>query len=479
MAQSNSIFFGTYQGPLADQTGWSVKIKSYEDYSTVVAEIREFSELTFSIELNSVGAGSISMDCASPFWATTLGDGNSATYLKSREYLFEAYEDGVLRAQWLGTNAEESIVADDGSQACSIYGPGPGQVLNWAKVFAPGYPTELTTVNWPFTDTTPAMERFLYLLNAAKSRGTITWVTPMFTKTQDSGGVNWYDVDHPFTSLTPYAPDMGSDLITELNNATGQDLEKYVGMRAEWVMWPNFLLDVRPEIGNHREEQVIFYEAAVYGADRTVVREEMANVVVIRDNYGKMSVAEDKTSIANFNRHEKFEIRGDITQLARRDAIAKNLLAQYKDERASWTITVPYRTDNRWVFRDYHIGDWIGFSRFHPTTTNTVEPFRVCAISIQVAGDAEPVVELTLETLLDARLKKLQQQLTTIINNNWTNPGIVQPVVPPAPGTPVVWDPGIGYTPMPGGGTGGPHVWIQATDPGEAAAVGDFWVETA
>lgn len=481
MAISNSLFFTVRPRPDVEEVGWQLKVMDRSDPSIVIAEFNEFVDFTFYIQVSAAGEGSVTLDLDTPIWKTTLGDGRPATDLLEYEYLWSAYENGALRMQWLGMTRRRTTVSESGARVAIIAGPGIAHVLTWAKVFPPGFPSVGTTATWPFTSSTPAMQVFLYLLNAAKTRGTIPWVTPTFTATYDSGGQTWTDVTTPFTALEPRKIELNSDLRTQLDIATGQDRDKHVGMRAEWQMWPGFQLDVRRTIGVHRESLVIFPEALVQTVERTSTSEDIANVVVIRDGHGKMSIATDSASVSSWNRREELQERTNILDAARKDQIAQVVLAQRKGVKSSWTVTVPYDQLGRRVFLDYGLGDWIGLSTTRSSGANQVTAYRVLGIGIQVDSTGYPTVELILETILDSRQRELEKRLTTIINTVENNPGIgVVTPTPPQPGVPVVWDPELGAW-VPGewqGGSGsGITVYVQP-DPPTGASVGDFWIQT-
>lgn len=479
MVDSNPIFITVRPTPPLHHVGWQIRVVSLGDMQPI-AWINGFRELMVGPELNAPGAGSITFDADDPFWSTTLPGGDPALSLIDSEHLWQCWEDGVLRFAFLGTNVTEGVVEPDETRTVTVSGPGAAATLKWAKVLMPGNVAPDNLI-WRFT--TPLMQAWLSLLEAAQNRGTITFVNPSFTAAADSAGTPWADAG----ATAEFTPDLGADLLTVLDVVAGQDLTKPASLRVEWFMWPGFELDVRPTIGTHRETQVIFFEGGLLQTERSRVRDEIANVIQVRDIYGAVSPAIDSASVARWGRREALDQKGNITDATRRDQIAQVMLAQHKDENSSWTIRVPYSAAGRRVFRDFDIGDWIGIGRYNPTGPSTVEAYRVLAITVRVPDTAEAELELTLQSKQDARQRDLERQLTTIINQIGSGvlPGVDLPEFP-TDITPIGFDPSTGkfgfLTGWSGGGGGGGgdgcHVYIQATEP-EEAVTGDFWFDTS
>ncbi len=530
MAESNPLFLAVRPIPAAEQVGWVVRVLHYGDFTTPVAIIGEFAELQVGPELNMPGNGSIVLDLDAPLWSQTLLDGAPMTDLMDYEYLFECYEDGVLRFQFLGMSVDETIVAADGTRQVSISGPGIAHVLTWACVmprdFPPaqerGVPTTITGATevsyyWTFDATWPAMRIWLALLRAAQSRGTIGFVAPMFTDSADSAGQPW-QTPASSSAADKITPEPGTNLLDLLNIHTGQDLDKQFAERTEWVMWPGFNLDVRQTIGAHREDQVVFFEAQLAGMQRTRARDEIANFICTVDTYGDTTLSTSSDSAARWHQREQLQNRNlEVTDPARRRAISDVFLEQRQDEKSQWTITFPYGEAGRRPFIDYDLGDWIGVVRARPTGASAIEAYRVLAIVVRV-NDQGPTVELTLQSLLDQQQRELQKRLTTLLNTTGLAaptpplaniPGLPNPIplpdlpgIPPGATIPIdlpgggkislpvgalpgLGGGGLGALPGLGGGGfggdgsgGGVRVFIQYDDPGSEANVGDFWVRT-
>ncbi len=454
-------------------------MRDHTNFTTLVTVVDEYVELTISPELNAPGTGSITFDADAPFWERTMPNGRPPSDLLDYEYLWEAYEDGVLRFQWLGEVVEQRLVEEDETRQVTISGPGAAQTLAWGVVFPPYFPPATNAIqtaekyNWIFKNNPPAMKCWLTLLNACKKRGTLKWISPMFTAVKDSGGVAWAPVTGNKDSTV--VPELGTNLLDLLTIYTGQDTSKQIATAHEWYMRPGFKLDVRKTIGTARQGTVIFFEGGVEVKERTRTREAVANYVATLDINGSTSLASDSASITHWGRREQLQTQNkNVTDASRRAAITRTFLALAKDEQSQWTLTVPYDQPGRRVFRNFGIGDWIGVSRYTAGATSSVEPFRVMAITVNVR-DSVPTVELTLQTKLDARLLENQRTLGSILNTlgNLKIPDIGKST-----------DDGTGGGDTGGGGTGtgtggGVKVFIQQTDPGSAASTGDIWVQTA
>lgn len=499
MADSNSVFFSVRPIPALDDVGWTCRVLSYKDFTTPVAYLNEYIEFTAGPELCDAGAGSITLDADHPMWRVPLLNGDSPQTLLDHEYLFQCYQDGELRFEFLGQSVEEHLLEDDETRGIVISGPGTASVLQWGSIL-PAYFPPAKEVNqtpnttdaagnvtvWPgFPTTWPAMRIWRHLLLSCQSRGTIKYVAPTFNDNTDSAGEKWVVVQTPTTiadPTTPITPDPGTNLLDLLNIHTGQDLTKQFAERTEWIMWPRFKLDVRKTIGTHREKQVVFYEGQTLGKERTRNRSDIANYIVTADVNGSTSFASDTTSIADWQQREQLQYNNkEVTDAARRMAITRVFLGMKKDEQDQWTITVPYDEAGRKPFVDYGIGDWISVSTFQPDGSSLLDSYRVLAIVVKTDADAAITVELTLRSKIEETLRKLQAQLTTILNTpakGGTTPGTTPPTTTPTDGSGGTGG-DIGTTPggtTSGGTGGGVKVFIQTNDPGIAASVGDLWV---
>ncbi len=498
---TNSLFFTVVAVPPLQNVGWEVRVMDYADFDVPVAVIPEWVDLTVGPELSADGAGSISIDMDSPFWATTLANSEPADTLRDYEYLWQAWQDGVLRFEWLGRIVVESILDDTEIYAATISGPGAAELLRDDCILRPGYPVlppanatpenavsssnSVPSYGWEFPVDWPAMRMWVTLFEACQSRGTMAWINPTFNFHSDSGGHPWNFVPTIGTQAGHgFRPTPGQDLLDFLNDCTAQDTSKHFATYAEWILRPGGLLEVRQlGIGIHREDEVVFFEAGLRKKHRTRNREDIYNYIVVTDIYGKDSLGTDTTSISQWRKRVRLhDENANVTDSARRSAIADVVINQQKDEKSSWIIEVPYDEPGRKPFVDYQLGDWIGVAGIRPGQTSTVDPYRVLAIAVNVDSDGQATVELTLQSLVEFRQKRLERQITNIVNRPSALsklPDINIPK-PPDPGDVLTWD-GDSWTNLPGtglGGGGGVRVFMQTTDPGGAADPGDIWLHT-
>lgn len=500
---SNSVYFQVLAPPPAEAVGWQVRVLDRSDYTTELAWVDDFIQLTVGPELctpgseQTHGSGSVVLDRDSPFWTRPLSNGQPASTLLDYEHLWEAWEDGDLRFQWFGTNITEGILGEDETRAVTIAGAGIAQILKRACVMPVGdpkpaglnVPAYTDGYNPSFPVNYSAMRMWLLLLRSAQARGTITMVSPTFSELTDSAGVPFNPVSptsdtisHPQDGIRPT---VGTDLYELLNKHTGQNPDAWFTESLDWYMHPGFKLDVRRTIGTDRSASVTFHEGGVEQLERTRTREAIANYVVTVDVNGYTSPAIDSTSINRWGQREQVQNNNqNITDRTYRDSLSQVFLNQSKDEMAEWVIGVPYNEPGRRPFVDYNVGDWIGISRLDDNLVSVVETYRVLAIVIDVSDDAT-TVELTLQSKLQLQQLQLRRQVITILNN-YNNS------ITPPPGSSGgndtsgsdttnddenFTDP---WTALPDGlRLGGTKVFIQPTDPGDEAQTGDFWLDTS
>lgn len=504
-----------------DNIGWQVRVRDM--HYNLLAVIPEFVEVSAGPELCAAGAGSITLDRDHEFWATTLNNGEPATSLLDFEHLWCCYENGSLRYEFLGRAPDETEVSDDEARPIKISGPGAAEAMRFGKIMPPGFPkpppsglnyetavtsnNNVVTLGWEFPFKWPAMQMWWTLFKSCQSRGVLTFVNPTFTDTADSAGSAWVYVPTVETEskYSGYRPTQGTDLLDFLNQCTGQDFDKHFADRNEWVMHPGFRLECRKVIGVNRSgvpvtgatgvkaatgNVVRFFEGNLLDKQRVRSREEIANFVVVIDQDGNFSTAADTASIKRWGIREDYRSQNlNITVASLRDQLAHAYLEQTKLEKSEWTITVPYGLPGRRPFVDFNVGDWIGIGTYTAEKTTRIDGYRVLAIVVTVDANGYGSVELTLQSKIEARLKQLEARVTTIINTiNNTQPKDTKQ--PPggdsgdSGGSDIdfghgIVRPSVTLNSLLSGAAGLGRVWIQATDPGDKAAVGDFWYNTA
>lgn len=509
-------------------SGWSIHVLDYKDMKSLVAVVSEFTEMSFTIELNGPGTGSITMDEDSPFWGQLLNNGNSNRTLLNNEYVFEAWENNTPRFAWVAQTVENTLVGDDETRAVTISGPGIAQVLTWACINRPAWPTKVPIVRYDisqadgktkipvyransYQDTVPAflwrfpmgwptMRMWYTVFKAAQRRGLINWVTLMFGPLKDSGGQPWIAINtiDQVAENEGYQPDTPSEhLLDFLGDCTGQDYSKWFGQRLEWIMHPGFKLDVRRTIGSDQSKYVRFFQGNIVSDSRTRDRESIYNRVISVDVDGNETTRQDAASVRSWNlREQRNEAQKNVTDATLMSQISDRVIAASKDEKDQWSIAIPYDDPGRQPFRNFNVGDWIGVNVDYfgatPTAVAGPQKERVMAITIHVNADATvPECELTLKSLIELQADDLQKQITQLINN----PRVVdlnkakqtKNLDTAVDGQVMVysakdkkWEPGT--VSASGSGGGGGAMWVSATDPttvsGNTVNPGDFWLET-
>lgn len=516
--------------------------------------ISRFVEVSLSVELSGVGAGSITLDLDDELFAGTLANGEPATTLLEYEHLWQVYENGALRGAFLGQVVTESIQPSGNGEvrAITISGPGPADVLRWGVVMTPWYPnaTPIPTTASEIVESPYNFKRISHmgawrlLLADCKKRGTLKFVCPNFNKDVDSGGECWpdlpepipdpnivtqtlaanvlffvdsstltdaaaatlnsltpsfmnmkapqltvvghtdstntvaynqglserraravkdfllskvpqavitangrgelqpvatnktvhgrelnrrvvitYPVGPPYTAETYFAPTIGGNLLDLLIEWTGQNVDEYSPLRAEWYMQPTFQLDVRLSFGTRREYEVVFYEGstATVSKDRERRRADIRNFIASQiAGGGTYTLRTDADSLARWRQRETYlAVASGFNDTARNDIVQANLELT-KNETSSWTVKVPAYGEGRRVFEDYTLGDWIGVSRFLGGTFNTVEAYRVMAITMHVNSTNEVDLELTLQSKVESYLSRLRSRLSTALKKSGT-----------------------------------------------------------
>lgn len=257
---------------------------------------------------------------------------------------------------------------------------------------------------------------FLDLFNQAQARGWGSFVTPTFTKTQDSSGALWTD----------------SISVDIAKGATLQDqlLASVAPINADWIMQPNFMLDVGlpGSLGTDKSSSVVFYESAhIDTKTRLRIRDSISNYIVIADSNGDLQLVEDAISIAQWGHREGYVELASTSDNASLVALGNAALRQYKDELEQRTIKVLPDSPGRTIFQDYDVGDWIGVQN---TDMTAIIPVRVVAAAISVNSDNLVQLELTLVTRIELLIEQMNNLVQKIANP--VQSVVANPVTPAA-----------------------------------------------
>lgn len=263
----------------------------------------------------------------------------------------------------------------------------------------------------------PPLERFRRLILKAQDRGTIRHIIPDWSDAADSMGAAW-------VSNTSAEAALGAGLMSVLDDYCSSN-------RADWIFRPDYRLQVRqrvyvqgpgipdPTAPYHKENEVIFYEEeSQLAKQRTRSYQDVSNYLVGSTANGEYVVESDTASIDGFQQRE--ELVSDTltpTDIPSLRTNLKNQLETKKDGTSSWTVNVAHNIEGKRLYKDYELGDWVSVQSTNPSPR--LDAWRIAAISIQVAGDADPEIELTLNAKLDPFWVALGKDLKKI---RWINP---------------------------------------------------------
>lgn len=258
----------------------------------------------------------------------------------------------------------------------------------------------------------PPFERFRRLILKAQARGTINHIIPDWTATTDSMGAAWVDNMSADAAL-------GAGLMSVLDDYCASN-------RADWLFTSDYRLQIRQKVyvmGDnvpdptepyHKEESVIFYEEESQ-LDRQHVRsyQGVSNYLVGNTSTGDYLVVSDLPSIQNFQQRE--ELISDTlsaTDIPSLQSSLSNQLETKKGGTSSWTLNVAHGIENKRLYADYVLGDWVSVQSTSPAPR--LDSWRIVAVSVQVSGEADPQIELTLNSKIDPFWINLSKQVNKI-----------------------------------------------------------------
>lgn len=143
---------GGYQGgpsgagataPPATGNGWEIRVISGTDYVTPLAWIPTSMLISFQFArmLDDIGSGTVVLSQDDPWWSTvTLPGGLVAHTLLDEECLWQFWQNGVVRFEFLGETVTEQLVDPSEQRQVTITGPGTIAMLKWAMIAPEGFP---------------------------------------------------------------------------------------------------------------------------------------------------------------------------------------------------------------------------------------------------------------------------------------------------------------------------------------------------
>lgn len=137
-------FFGQLSATPLSTTGngWEVQARAGDvaDSFALLANIPRWNTITFSKLLNDKGAGSVVINLDDPVFGSVLGTGDPGSFLLNEEAIWQVYQDGLLRFEFLGETVVETEVDASEQRSATISGPDPIATLGWGRCMPPGFP---------------------------------------------------------------------------------------------------------------------------------------------------------------------------------------------------------------------------------------------------------------------------------------------------------------------------------------------------
>lgn len=393
---SNSKFL-IVQPPIPQENiGWEIRVLSPNDWATQLAIITDFNSISLSKTVGGPGSGSASIPADAPVLRNPLSAGTPGKLL-DHESLWQFYEGGVLRHEWLGQDTNEELVAEGQDRIVTVTGKTVETVLSWG-VMVPERFSEDEDGNREYEDEVfegvPAIEAVIWLLEHVQSRGVIPFVSWTFDDETDSYGDEWEDRSEVVIS--------GGQTPLELLEQCTQSLGW------EFYMAPNFRLMVGQKgVGTRRAHQV---KAFIGGHQRTHTKNSTSSSIAT----GAYAAASDGTiafaagaSDATPHRREVWIEAGSAQTISGAAVVANATIAQDKDRKIGRTVGLVGDRPGQRVFVDFGPGDWILIEDDEYASHEV----KIVGVSAQVSPGAPPAYEVQIQTKFDAMSVRLARAL--------------------------------------------------------------------
>ena len=123
-------------------SGWEVRVLAAPDYykQLVLFSPQIVTGIQFVKQLKDKGSGTITLSMDDPFWQTTLPGGLAAHNILDYEHLWQVWQDGVLRFEFLGETVTEALIDPSEQRLATVTGPGAIAALAWGMTLPQGFP---------------------------------------------------------------------------------------------------------------------------------------------------------------------------------------------------------------------------------------------------------------------------------------------------------------------------------------------------
>lgn len=396
-----------------NNTGWYVQVRDFFDPDTIYATLTQFREFSFTKALNDTGVGELVISRDDPFNAIELPapfDPEEGKGILSFPLFFSFVDNGAERFRMLYDGKNKDRARSDAAEQVVLSGTGLATMLEWGITLPFG---------WPGNDKSRPRKNedeewanlFVTLFNEAQERHEIpSWVSLSFTRTHDSYG-------NPWLTLGDREIEVGSSLLDVLTAAA--DSEEF-----DWIMSSNGTLHAAPVLGSDLTKDVRFFTAVtVDEVGAAEDRKDLRTVAYVEGVAGRISKVVSDSGTHRWGRRATYLQSDNASSERQRLRVGHGTLRQLKRPNRERSVQVPIEQPDpvtgeilavRRAFIDYGVGDLIGLGPridAESLLPNASRDVRVIEMSVAVAPDHAPEIELGLETRIERFFERVRRLL--------------------------------------------------------------------
>lgn len=366
-------------------TGVTVQVwdRDYAHEGTLegLLAIVDYTSLRFELVHSGVGACKV-----------TLGAQHLDSEWLKRDNVLKFYVEGVHRGSYYIEDVLEIPVSPSEKKSITIVGNDVGSSLDWGTIAPENFGLPGQKVQRFWTNQTRG-----YILNQLydeiQSRGTLRHLKKDgWTGLFGSTGEVWSG---------------SQDLEFAAGGSFLKLLEEWTEYGVEWLVTPNFYLQLAPYIGRDLSDTIVLFPLdTVVGQETTSTRRDLRTVIYAEDAGGGVIRTQDLDAIEEWDQREQYVVFKDAVGAGSASASSHALLNLVKDQVVERRLKIDPLVQGRRPFVDFDRGDTVsaafGTERFG---------FRVLAIAIAVDENAKVTSEVTLDYILEAQRKRRQRLL--------------------------------------------------------------------
>jgi hypothetical protein len=358
---SNGKFLTVLPALPLSEIGWEIDIVSPADWSTVIATLGSWENMSFQDALSATGTGVLELDRNDSRLDRTVA--GLTGRITDNLCLMRVKHDGLTKFEWLLEEPDLPIIDED-ENTIVMAGRGTGAILENGIVLPANYP--VTKVDPRKFSGTSKMSAWYVLFQEAKARGCFPQVTLQFSQYLSTDMIGWGDTE-------TFEVEAGDDLLELLDQWTAAH-------NLTWRMAPGFKLQVWHHYGATRPNVVYFPSGDQKSQKLARSRAELSNVVYAGAADGVIAVAADTSTFTKWGRRESWVDAGDTESISGAQWYADANLRQFKDENPARTYEIDFLKNGREIYVDWFLGDTIKVG----TNTGYYAPVRPVAITIGV-----------------------------------------------------------------------------------------------